>query len=130
MHELRGVNNIHYALFIYGGFTEHTIETRMDQHAKDNQPRGCDDSWRSEKVTTYKLTDNLKLDETNISKIENYLINSLNDAFGNRCINSRKQNGLISQLGGNGINIRNNNKGDKIIFYVFYGQLNLNNIFA
>jgi hypothetical protein len=115
---------------IYGGLTEHTIEERAVQHIGDNQPFGCNNNWLCDKVTTYTLTGNVKFDEHNISKIENYLINYLNITFSNRCINSRNKNGIIAQRGGNGLNINNNNIGDKITFYIFYELIEPNNIFV
>jgi hypothetical protein len=123
------LTNNQYNFFIYGGFTEHSIEERKEQHIRDNQPYGCDLNWKIVKVTTYTLLGDLELDKNNISKIENYLINSLDIKFGRNCINSRDTDGLIKQLGGNGLNITNNNIGDKIIFYIFYEQLNQNDIF-
>lgn len=128
--ELTYEGDIQRGCYIYGGFTEHTIEERVEQHVRDNQPRGCDETWKYEKVTTYSLTSNLESDKNNISKIENYLIDALDEVFGESCINARDRNGTISQLGGNGLNIENNNVGDKIIFYVFYGKINPTYVFV
>lgn len=111
--------------FLYGGITTIPIEERVKQHIEENQPLGCNiDNRFAVNATTYKLTGNLEFDKDNIIAIENYLINSLVEAFGDRCVNSRNDDGSIAQLSGNGLNIENNNVGDKIIFYVFYGERN------
>lgn len=105
---------------IYGGITEHNTDIRMSQHIRDGQPHGCNNKWKCEKVTKYTLTKNTESDKRKISAIENYLINSLDEKFNDRCVNGRDEYGVISQFGGNGLNIENNNPGDEIIFYIFY----------
>ena len=127
--ELSYEGNIQHKCHIYGGFTEYTIEERTEQHIRDNQPCGCDETWKYEKVTTYTLTEDLEHNKNYISEIENHLINSLNEVFDKHCINARNVNGTISQLGGNGLNIKINNVGDKIIFYIFYGKINPTYVF-
>lgn len=110
--------------FIYGGATEHNPEVRISQHIDDDEPKECDDAWDYITATKYELTGDLNVDKCNISEIENYLINTLNNVFGYNCVNSRNRYGSIVQIGGNGINITNNNVGDKIKFYIFFKIIN------
>lgn len=106
-------------IFVYGGITEQSLKDRKYQHVYDKQPLECDNTWIMEKLTTINITTNRDIDyyKKLISEVEQYLINKLNNTFGNKCVNNKTKNNTIAQQGGKG---QQPNFDDVIQVYVFY----------
>jgi hypothetical protein len=80
---------------IYGGATDKNIFHRKNEHINENNNF---DNMHIKKVTSDISSYN------NIKELEQYLINKLDEKFGDKCINDRNNNGEIAQRGGNGLN--------------------------
>lgn len=108
---------------VYGGITEQDIEIRKNQHI-NNQPRQpyqCNNNWKIIEISHIKIKNNYSINDyiNMISQLEQYLIDSLDNIYHLNCVNHRN-NGIIAQLGGNGMNNQNLQIGNKVKLYVFY----------
>lgn len=113
-------NNNFEGYYVYGGITE-DIDKRYNQHI--NKKELNEYNWKIIEISHINITNKYTLDEyiNKISQLEQYLIDSLDKKYGDYCVNDRKNNGIISQKGGSGLNNHNLRIGDKVFFYVFYG---------
>jgi len=109
---------------IYGGTTENTLEKRKYQHINNMKPYICNSSWKiSQKpITTINIKNinNIKTYKDNIALVEQYLIDELDKKYGEKCINSRNNDGSISQRGGAGVQLEKIHLNDAYKFYIFY----------
>jgi hypothetical protein len=107
--------------YIYGGITENSFEERRQEHIRHRQPL-CDFTWIiSERAITTINIKNENIDYYDkIKDTEQYLIDKLNEKFGNKCKNDRNNDGNIAQRGGAGVQNQNLELNDAIKFYIFY----------
>jgi hypothetical protein len=79
--------------YIYGGVTKQTLSERKEQHIRDEKPLKCNDNWLIHKIIplTVKIEDISKKEEYKdlIKKVENYLINKLDENYDIKCVNAR-----------------------------------------
>ena len=118
-------NNNFQNYYVYGGISE-DIENRYNQHINRREPKECNNNWGIKEISHIKITNKYTIDDyiNTISQLEQYLIDSLDKKYGDCCVNDRKMNGDIAQKGGNGLNNRNLQIGNKVSLYVFYGYKN------
>jgi hypothetical protein len=109
--------------FIYGGVTENTFEERKTGHINKNRTR-FNSSWiiSDKAITTINIKNINKLDDYRglITEVEQYLIDKLNEKYGDKCINNRNKDETIAQRGGAGVQNQNLQLNDAYKLYIFY----------
>lgn len=97
---------------IYGGITKRDLVKRQNEHIKSsNDFKGM----KIIELFTIKLMS--ERDMLQIVCNENYLINELNNKFGDKCINDKNIDGSPAQRGGAGMD---DDITDEYKFYVMY----------
>lgn len=88
-------NNINkYVKYIYAGQTSQSVEDRFNQHIKEDS--------KFVGMEPYELT-SLNIHSPELAaNAEQYLINKISKCFYSQCLNAKKKNGKIAQLGGVG----------------------------
>lgn len=93
---------------IYGGVTYKSLEERKNEHINADE--------------IFKNMDILEIlnmsSKSEARKAESYLVNKLNEKFGNKCINSRNYNIIIKHPGG--LSLKSNQKTYRI--YVMFNK--------
>lgn len=107
---------------IYGGLTVQYLEARKHQHINDTQPIDCNNNWKIESLSSYKITKKLTLERYLIMNkiIEQYLIDRLDKIYGIKCVNAREPDGNIIQTGCRGEKEEELTVGLSVKFYIFY----------
>ena len=84
----------HSIISIYAGQTSKSVTERLEQHIREDS--------KFVGMEAYELT-SIDIHSPKLAaKAEQYLINKINDLYGQRCINSKNEDGTVSQMGGVG----------------------------
>ncbi len=102
---------------IYGGITEQPIEDRKREHINQRLPPGFTNDTRIINVLNITVSEhNRPRQLEQIRLAEDYLIQQLNETYGNVCVNDRNIDGTMAQRGGVGIDA--NNVGEVYHVYI------------